>query len=197
MIRRTRVEIDLHAIVSNARTVHQVTGTPLYAVVKADAYGHGAVAVASALAQAKAASGFCVSLVEEGVALRDAGITQPILVMGPSQVGGEDDMVAAQLTPVISSPEELHALAHVARQRTEPVEAHLKVDTGMGRLGVAVARAPELVAEAGQSGIRIVGLMTHFANADTDESADASSMTRAQLAEFAAAEREVVAAGAA
>lgn len=196
MIRRTRVEIDLHAIVSNARTVRQVTGTNLYAVVKADAYGHGAVAVATALEQAKAASGFCVSLVEEGVALRDAGITLPILVMGPSQVGGEDDMVAAQLTPVISSPEELHALAHVARQRTEPVEAHLKVDTGMGRLGVSIARAPQLVAEARHSGIRIVGLMTHFANADTDAPDDPSCMTRMQLAELAEAEQAVTKAGA-
>jgi alanine racemase len=196
MIRRTRVEIDLQAIVENARTVQRVTGTSLYAVVKADAYGHGAVSVASALADAGAAAGFCVSLVEEGVALRDAGVALPILVMGPSQVGGEDDMVAAQLTPVISSPEELHALAHVARQRTEPVEAHLKVDTGMGRLGIAVSRVAELAAEARQSGIQIVGLMTHFANADTDEPEDATSMTRAQLAEFRAADAALTAAGA-
>lgn len=196
MIRRTRVEIDLHAIVRNARTVRQVTGTALYAVVKADAYGHGAVAVATALAEAKAAGGFCVSLVEEGVALREAGIAEPILVMGPSQVGGEEEMVEARLTPVISSPEELHALAHVARGRTEAVEAHLKVDTGMGRLGVAIERAPELVREASQSGIQIVGLMTHFANADTDEPDDDEALTRTQLRRFAEADRAVTAAGA-
>ena len=196
MIRRTRVEIDLHAIVSNARTVQQVTGTQLYAVVKADAYGHGAVSVATALADAQAASGFCVSLVEEGVALREAGIQLPILVMGPSQVGGEDEMVEARLTPIISSPEELHALAHVARGRTEAVEAHLKIDTGMGRLGVSVERAAALVAEATHSGIRIVGLMTHFANADTDEPGDGTTLTRAQLQRFADADRLVTQAGA-
>src|SRR5262245_29851080 len=156
MIRRTRVEVDLHAIVSNARKVKEVTRTELYAVVKADAYGHGAVSVASALAQGKAASGFCVSLVEEGVTLRDASITEPILVMGPSEVGGEEEMVAARLTPIISSPEELHALAHVARSWQQAIEAHLKIHTGMGRLGVAVRQAPELVAEAARSGIRIV-----------------------------------------
>jgi len=196
MIRRTRVEIDLQAIVGNARTVRQVTGTPLYAVVKADAYGHGAVAVATALAQAKAADGLCVSLVEEGVGLRDAGIDLPILVMGPSQVGGEEEMVGARLLPVISSHEELDALAHVGRRRKEPIEAHLKIDTGMGRLGVPVERAVDIAREAAQSGIRIVGLMTHFANADTDAVGDEDSLTRTQLARFADAERVLLAAGA-
>jgi len=195
MIRRTRVEVDLAAIVANARAIREVAGTELYAVVKADAYGHGAVAVATALADARAASGFCTSLVEEGVALRDAGVTQPILVMGPSQVGGEDEMVTARLTAVISSHEELAALAHVSRARG-PVDAHLKIDTGMGRLGVPVESAPELAREAAQHGIRIVGLMTHFACADTDDPRDPGSMTRQQLQRFAEADRAVVATGA-
>jgi alanine racemase len=196
MIRRTRVEIDLQAIVGNAAAVRAVTGTPLYAVVKADAYGHGAVAVATALAGAKAAAGFCVSLVEEGVALREAGVALPILVMGPSQVGGEDDMVAARLTPVISSDEELEALVDVARRRNVAVDAHLKIDTGMGRLGVPVERAAELAVVAGRNGIRIVGLMTHFANADTDEAHEAASLTRVQLARFREVDRALTAAGA-
>ena len=194
MIRRTRVEVDLAAVVENARAVCARAGSELYAVVKADGYGHGAVEVARALTAARAAAGFCVSLVEEGVALREAGVTAPILVMGPSQVGGEEDMVAAGLTPVISSEEELVALAHVAR--AGPVDAHLKIDTGMGRLGVPVPRAAELAVAAGNNGIRIVGLMTHFACADTDDPADPGSMTRAQLARFAEAERAVRAAGA-
>ncbi len=196
MIRRTRVEIDLQAIVGNAKTVRQVTGTDLYAVVKADAYGHGAVAVARALTEARAASGFGVSLVEEGVVLRAAGVTAPILVMGPSQVGGEEEMVQAGLTPIVSSDEELAELAHVARNRDEPVEIHVKVDTGMGRLGVPVERAATLVQAAANNNIRVVGLMTHLANADTDTFEDEDSLTRAQLARFAEAERAVVAAGA-
>jgi len=194
MIRRTRVEVDLAAIVANARALQRLAGTALYAVVKADGYGHGAVSVATALAEAKAASGFCVSLVEEGVAMREAGVPAPILVMGPSQVGGEDEMVAAGLTPIISSHEELAALAHVARKT--PVDAHLKIDTGMGRLGVPVERAADLASEAATTGIRIVGLMTHFANADIDDPADPHSLTREQLARFAEADRAVVAAGA-
>ncbi|HEX3766138.1 MAG TPA: alanine racemase [Kofleriaceae bacterium] len=196
MIRRTRVEVDLAAIIANARTVRAMTGADVVAVVKADGYGHGAVAVARALTAARAAAGFGVSLVEEGVALRDAGVMAPVLVMGPSQHGGEDDMVMAGLTPVIASAEELAAFAAVARRRGRTIDAHLKVDTGMGRLGVAEAEAPGLAAEAGPAGIAIVGLMTHFACADTDDPADPASMTRAQLRRFVEVDRAVTAAGA-
>ena len=195
MIRRTRIEVDLAAIVGNAQAVRGITGTELYAVVKADAYGHGAIEVARALARANAAAGFAVSLVEEGVALRDAGVTAPVLVMGPSQRGGEDEMVAANLTPVIGSAAELEPLADVARRRG-PIEAHLKIDTGMGRLGVPVDDAAELATRAARDGIVVVGLMTHLACADSDDPADPSSQTRDQLRRFAAADRAVTAAGA-
>jgi len=196
MIRRTRVEVDLAAVVGNARAIRAFCGAELYAVVKADAYGHGAVAVAQALEAAHAASGLCVSLVEEGVALRDAGIALPILVMGPSQLGGEDEMVARGLTPVLASDEELAQLAYVVHARGTPVDAHLKIDTGMSRLGIPVERARELAEKAAHAGIRIVGLMTHFACADTDDPRDPASMTRRQLARFAEADAHVRAAGA-
>ncbi len=196
MIRRTRVEVDLAAIIANARAVQALAKAEVYAVVKADGYGHGAVAVAQALTRAKAASGFAVSLVEEGVALREAGITAPVLVMGPSQHGGEDEMVMAGMTPVIGSPEDLDAIAAVAQRRQRAIEAHLKVDTGMGRLGVSVDRAAELAVMAANNGVQLVGLMTHFACADSDDPADPHSMTREQLAEFAVVDRAVVAAGA-
>lgn len=196
MIRRTRVEVDLAAIVGNARTVRALTGAAVFAVVKADGYGHGAVAVARALSAARAASGFAVSLVEEGVVLRDAGVTAPVLVMGPSQHGGEDDMVMAGLTPVIGSAEDLVLLAAVAHRRSRTIDAHLKVDTGMGRLGVPPGDAAELAVAAARAGIAIVGLMTHFACADTDDPADPGSMTRDQLRRFAEVDREVTAAGA-
>lgn len=196
MIRRTRVEVDLGAIVGNARAVRALTRADVFAVVKADGYGHGAVAVAQALTRANAAAGFAVSLVEEGVNLREAGITAPVLVMGPSQHGGEDEMVMAGLTPVIGSPEDLDALAAIAQRRQRSLEAHLKVDTGMGRLGVPVDRAAELAVMAANNGIQVVGLMTHFACADSDDPADPHSMTREQLARFAVADKAVVAAGA-
>lgn len=196
MIRRTRVEVDLAAVVENARTVRRIAGSDVVAVVKADGYGHGAVAVARALERAKAASGFAVSLVEEGVTLRDAGITSPVLVMGPSQHGGEDEMIEAKLTPIIASADDLFALADAVARRGTPVEAHLKVDTGMGRLGVAMADVGELSAQAQRAGVHLVGLMTHFACADIDDPADPACMTRQQLQRFAEAETAARAAGA-
>jgi len=196
MIRCTRVEVDLAAIVDNARTVRRLTNADVCAVVKADGYGHGAIAVARALTAARAVAGFGVSLVEEGVTLRDAGVTGPVLVMGPSQHGGEDDMVMAGLTPVIACAEDLALLAAVARRRARTIDAHLKVDTGMGRLGVPMGEAAALAVEAGRAGIAIVGLMTHFACADTDDPDDPQSMTRDQLRRFAEVDRAVTAAGA-
>ena len=196
MIRRTRVEVDLAAIVGNARTVRALTGADVVAVVKADGYGHGAIAVARALTAARAVAAFGVSLVEEGVTLRDAGVTAPVLVMGPSQHGGEDDMVMAGLTPVIACTEDLAALAAIARRRARTIDAHLKVDTGMGRLGVTVEEAAPLAVEAARAGVAIVGLMTHFACADTDDPADPHSMTQDQLRRFREVDRAVTAAGA-
>ena len=196
MIRRTRVEVDLGAIVANALLVRRLTGVDVVAVIKADGYGHGAVTVAKALTRAQAAAGFAVSLVEEGVALRDAGIAEPVLVMGPSQHGGEQDMVAAGLTPVVACEQDLEALGAIAGRRNQPVDAHLKVDTGMGRLGVPVSAVGELVAGAQRAGVRLVGLMTHFACADTDDPADPASMTRNQLLQFHEADRVATLAGA-
>ena len=196
MIRRTRVEVDLAAIIGNARTIRELTNTGVYAVVKADGYGHGAITVAQALSRANAVAGFAVSLVEEGVALRDAGVTAPVLVMGPSQHGGEDEILGSNLTPVIASDDDLAALGSAVRKRNQPIDAHLKVDTGMGRLGVPMEDAPAVAREAAGQGVRVVGLMTHFACADSDDPSDADSMTRVQLKRFAEVDRAVTAAGA-
>jgi alanine racemase len=119
-----------------------------------------------------------------------------VLVMGPSQHGGEDEMVMANLTPVIGSEDDLAAIAAVGNRRQRPIEAHLKIDTGMGRLGVPIERAAELALAAKNNGIQVVGLMTHFACADTDDPADPASLTRDQLVRFAEADRAVTATGA-
>lgn len=194
MIRRTRVEVDLSAIVDNARIIAARTGGPVFAVVKADGYGHGAVAVAQALAASHAAAGFAVSLVEEAVALRDAGVAAPVLVMGPSQMGGEEAIIGLGLTPVVADREEIAALGRA--RGTQPVQVHLKVDTGMGRLGVAMSEAVAIAQFAQQQGVHIVGLMSHFANADSDDPADPDAMTYTQLRAFAHVRTALLAAGA-
>lgn len=183
-IRATAVEVDRQALCDNARLLAGLTGTQVVAVVKADGYGHGAPDVARALEAAGAVAGFAVSLVEEGVQLRDAGVRLPVMVMGPSQAGGHDEMIGRGLTPVVSDPGELHALTAIARVRGRRLPVHLKVDTGMCRLGVAAERAPGLVAAARANGIDIAGLMTHLANADIDDPDDPDCFTWQQLGRF-------------
>jgi alanine racemase len=195
MIRRTRVEVDLTAIVDNARSIATLTKTAVFAVVKADGYGHGAVEVSRALASAHAVAGFAVSLVEEAVTLRDAGIVAPILVMGPSQLGGEDELMGLGLTPVISDIEEISSLATLVARRQTPINVHLKVDTGMGRLGVSYKDAVAIALDAKARGVIVNGLMTHFSNADSDDPTDAMSTTAQQLAHFVEVKRALLAAG--
>jgi alanine racemase len=119
-----------------------------------------------------------------------------VLVMGPSQHGGEDDIIACGLTPVIASADDLAAMTDAVKRRGRRVETHLKVDTGMNRLGVALAEVAELCTQAERVGVVFVGLMTHFACADVDEPSDPECMTNQQLRRFADAERVARAAGA-
>jgi alanine racemase len=190
-IRPTRIEVDLGAVIDNARAVRALAQTKLYAVVKADGYGHGAAQIARALEAAGAIDGLCVSLVEEGAQLRDAGVRGPVLVMGPSQAHGEDEMIARGLTPVVSDPDDVARLAAAGARRGAPVSVHLKIDTGMHRLGIPASSAAVVAADARARGLIVAGLMTHFANADVDDPADLGCMTYAQLASFATADAAV------
>ncbi len=193
-IRPTRVAIDLGAAVENARRIRQLAGgAELFAVVKADAYGHGAVAVSRALAAAGVARGFAVSLVEEGVELREAGVAAPILVMGPALDGGTEELVARDMIPLVSDLGDLEALAEIGRRRGAPVEVHLKIDTGMGRLGFLPGAIDRALATPGVS---VTGLATHFACADTDDPSAADSMTARQLSRFLAEAARARASGA-
>lgn len=179
-IRPTAVEIDLAALADNARAIAGLAGTSLCAVVKADAYGHGAPGVASALEAAGVIGSFAVSLVEEGVQLRDAGVRSPILVMGPAQRGGATETRARALTPVVSDAGDLDELAAAG-----PMTIHLKVDTGMGRLGVPDADAAAVAARATSLGLEVAGVMTHLANADIDDPGEPACLTWRQLDRFA------------
>src|SRR5690606_11902740 len=103
LIRTTRAEIDLGALSDNAGELRRLAGVPLVGVVKADAYGHGAVPVGQVLAASGLAEALAVSLVEEGVALREGGVTHPVLVMGPTfgtDGEGHRAVIDHDLTPV-------------------------------------------------------------------------------------------------
>ena len=166
LVRPTEAVVDLAAIVSNYRLACEVGARPSIAVVKANAYGHGAVPVARALVQAGCPM-LAVALVEEGLELREAGLAAPILVLGGAYDDRFDLLVRHRLTPLVFRPDHVSALAAAARQLGTTAAAHLKLDTGMGRIGVP---PPELGAfvEAVRAArdVRIEGVCTHFANAD-------------------------------
>lgn len=168
VVRPTRAEVSLDALRCNLHAIRQkAAGAKVWAVLKADAYGHGAPAVARTLERAKV-DGFCVALVEEGVELREAGITGPILVMGGYYGRAYEEMLARRLTPVVYDREHLETFARLVRARGgEPLAVHLKVDTGMARLGVRPEEIPAFAeALAAHPELRVEGLMTHLASAD-------------------------------
>lgn len=175
--------IDLEQLRENVRLLRSQTPekTRLMAVVKADAYGHGAYQVARAALEA-GASALAVALPGEGVFLREKGIAAPMLVLGAAC--GEDGRTAAEhdLTLTVCSPEMVHAVAEAAAGR--PVSVHLKLDTGMNRIGARNAGevAAVLDALAVCPNVRLTGAFTHFADADGDD----LSFTREQLGRFRA-----------
>ena len=167
-LRPTRAEVDLDAIAYNLSVVRAVAGRArVLAVVKADAYGHGVIPVARRL-QHDGIAGFGVALAEEGLELREAGIEADILVLNGVYGGAHADVLEAGLTPVVYELGDVAAFHRAAAGR--PFSVHLKVDTGMSRLGVPLDRLDDFLARFARfSGARISGLMTHLACADSDD----------------------------
>jgi alanine racemase len=182
-VRPTRAEVNLEALRHNLRTVRKhAAGARVWAVLKADGYGHGAPAVARTLERARV-DGFCVALLEEGVELREAGIVAPILVMGGDYGNAHDEVVARGLVPVIHDLAQVAPFGRLVRSglASGPVDVHVKIDTGMARLGVTMRALPDLVAKLAEwPEVRVRGLMTHLACADAMEEGD----TLEQLARF-------------
>jgi alanine racemase len=175
-------EIDLDAIAHNVRVIRErVTPAAVWAVVKADGYGHGAVDVARAAVGA-GAEGLCVALVAEGIELRQAGIDSPILLLSEQPPVTAGHIVAHRLTPTVYTLDYLDALA-AAGGAGLPV--HLKIDTGMQRVGAHHHASPALAAaiEERAPRLRLAGIWTHLATADDPT----SDVTREQLAVFDAA----------
>lgn len=173
IVRPTRAEINLGALRANVAVLRRAAGAAkLWAVLKADGYGHGSPAVARTLERAKV-DGFCVALLEEAIELREAGISVPILVMGGYYGRAYAELAAYRVTPVIYADEHLQGLAAVAKKNGRPITAHLKIDTGMARLGVSLEHVDAFAARLlATPEVRITGLMTHFANADRPDPED-------------------------
>ncbi len=186
MARPTAAEISLPALRRNLRILRSILppSTSILAVVKADGYGHGAAPVARALA-AEGARMFGVATVEEGVELRQAGIPAPIVVLGGADERQAEEAHLSGLSPAVFEAGQIPYLARVAARRGRPFSVHLKIDTGMGRLGflppAALAAAEQLAAE---KALRVEGVMTHLSSADGLADAD-RDYTRRQLAAFA------------
>ncbi len=173
---RSWVEVSRGQIAANFIAIQRSVGSSVKVmpVVKADAYRHGAVEVSRVLEQ-QGAEWLAVSNTEEGIALRDSGIRTRILVMADFLPFTREAMLAYELTPVIHSLEDLAELNRLAGSRAERYCCHLKIDTGMGRLGVRSDAATIARAIYEASNVKVEGLMTHFASAGnygTDQTAE-------------------------
>jgi alanine racemase len=181
--RPTWAEINLNNLAANFKQVKQRVSPAarVMAVVKANAYGHGAVECARRLAR-EGADWFGVALPEEGIELRASGITQPILCLGGYWPGQAAACIQHQLTPVVYSLEMIEALDHVSANAGVVTDVHVKVDTGMGRLGVRFDQLSEFVAALAEfRNVRIDGIMTHLAAADD---VTCEPLTRDQIQRF-------------
>ncbi len=175
-INRAEARVDLGRLRRNYRAVAAVAARPVMPVVKADAYGHGAARIAREL-EALGAPMLAVAYPEEGVLLRRAGVRIPILVIAGCRPGEASLFVAEQLTPAVSSPATLDGAVLAARLRPG-LAVHLKVDTGMSRLGFPAEAATHVADRLAEVGIELDGLMTHLACADEDAAATAAQLDR-------------------
>lgn len=182
---RTWAEIDLGAIEHNYRVICAHAKAPVLCVVKADAYGHGAVPVAKRL-QAMGAPYFAAATVPEAVELRENGITKPILILGYVDAADMDDIARYHITAPVYDKETAQLLSEAAARTGETITVHYKLDTGMTRLGFpgwACAQTVQNILDcAALPGLRSEGIFTHFAVSDVP---DGKEYTELQYQRFA------------
>jgi alanine racemase len=165
------VSVDLEALANNLGALRERIGSAeVLAVVKADAYGHGAVQVAHRLS-AEGVRGFGVAFAGEGVTLREGGVTAPILVLGPTEPDEHHIYSFHDLTPTISGLDQLRHWQAWAEGHSHERQVHLKVDTGMSRLGLGPEEVPEALDLVRRSRwLALSGFLSHLADADEPES---------------------------
>lgn len=168
LMRDAWAKIDLSAIKENYRLINEklTGGAKLCAVVKANAYGHGAVQVAN-VALSMGAYYLAVATVDEGVELRNAGITAPIIILGLSPIEAAEEIVYYNLTQGVAELTLAEAISTAAVTQKRKAKLHLKIETGMGRIGANAKDAPDLAVKiSGLSNIDLEGVYSHFAAAD-------------------------------
>jgi len=171
-LRPAKAEINLNNLAYNVRELRKMSKSRHFmAVVKADGYGHGAVPAARTALES-GADNLGVAAVQEGIELREAGIRAPILIFGwtPHEYG--DLLVRYDLTQTVFSMEQAEELSKVAKRIGEKINIHLKIDTGMNRLGFQATEksADEIKKVFAAGGLRVLGAFTHFAEADNRSS---------------------------
>ncbi|MBI4783539.1 MAG: alanine racemase [Oscillatoriophycideae cyanobacterium NC_groundwater_1537_Pr4_S-0.65um_50_18] len=173
---RAWVEIDLGALAHNVRQIKRLLmpRTALMTVVKADAYGHGAVAIARVALQ-QGADWLGVATVPEGIELREAGISAPILLLGAAHTADQVRAIAEwRLQPTLCTPKQAMVFSEVLAERlgNEPLPVHLKIDTGMSRLGMPWQEAAEFGSLVGRlPNLHIASVYSHLATADSEDPA--------------------------
>ena len=181
-LRPVKAEINLNNLAHNIRELRKISRSNHFmAVVKADGYGHGAIAVAR-VAIKNGADYLGIATIQEGIQLREAGITVPILVLGWTPHEYAEYLPKYRLTQTVFSIEQAEKLSSTLNKNSEQINIHLKVDTGMNRLGFQVNQESkeEIIRIFSLSNINVVGIFTHFAEADNR----ASNYTTKQYNDF-------------
>lgn len=188
------IEVDLEAVRHNARLVRGLLPDrfPLFGVVKADAYGHGAVTVSQILLEEGYAM-LCVARVEEAAELRNAGIEAPILVLAPPLAEQAALAVQYDSAIVVCDPEHIDAVKNAAAATQKIPSVHLKIDTGMGRLGASPEKADDLAREiiSSPQPLKLEGVMAHFPSADERD----PTLTNEQITRFSMVQQQLRGAG--
>jgi len=181
--RATRAEINLQAFRHNLQTLRKYLDpqTQIMAVVKADAYGHGAVSCARIAVESGAANYLGAGVIEEGIELRENGLNAPILILGSIFPDEAEDLVRHNLATILCTQPLAQALSKEAEKQDKTVSVHIKVDTGMNRLGISPENLPALLDQVRNlKNLKIEAVSTHFSSADDED----LSVTQAQLEKF-------------
>lgn len=182
--KRVYAQVHLDAVLSNMEAMRRLLSehTKMFAVIKADGYGHGAVALAHVLEPLEYVHGFCVATVEEGTELRHAGVNKPILLLGLTFPEQARTIVAEGLQPAVCSFAAARALSEAAQELKRDVAVHIAVDTGMSRIGYEVCQdaAREIAQIATLPHMIMEGIFTHFSKADETD----KTFTKMQMDAF-------------